>query len=678
MSLDDRLKSAEEKTDINPTESQKIKGNYKKGKIILKKFKITIENPKDSIRSGVDKDGNKWESKMNYTYGYFNGTVGKDGDQVDVFIGNSIDEDFFVYVIDQVDEETRAFDEHKVMFGFMSELEAKEAYLSCYDDSWKGFQSITKFEINKFRKWLNDADALKYAASKQSLSSRIDIKNNMNEDVRVIELYGEVLSEETLMDLKNQAGELKKGDTLAVKIASPGGSVSEGLEIMMWLDSLSLKGIEIITIVVGNSYSIASLIMLAADRKFISKHGEIMVHNPMIPELEYVNANELEKHVKDLRDLEEVMYYLYQTFTNLDKNTIKELMDNETYLSPKDAIKYGFADSILDIKPKSFEMAVKQKINISMSKTFNVLNKVIGKINGADFINQLYYTESGDEIEISQGDSSTYKVGDSVSEKDGVIKLSDGAQLTIEEGKIKEINRDVENLDEDQPNVDVVEDSFNEGEAPKLEVVEEVIEEEVVEDTPIEKSKDAMPGKVVEKTESTITTKETVATEIKELSSWEVSVINESFEIGDVVEYKPYKEGDDPKSVGAGEYLLDDGRKILTNSDGVIKYIEPSQGGEVANEVVEESKVIENKEESDIEEKMKALEDLVNNKLDEIAKSIKASNKKSNDFEELVTEAIDTLAKNTSSAFKPDAQAIVKEEFKGSIFQKLRAKAQSK
>ena len=140
-----------------------------------------------------------------------------------------------------------------------------------------------------------------------------------------------------------------------MKIASRGGSVKEGLEIMVWMNELSKQGVEVVTVVEANAYSIASLIMLAADVKLISKHGEVMVHNPMLPELKYVNANELEIHLNKLRELESAMYGIYQMFTDLENEVIKELMDKETYLNPEDSVKYGFADMVIDMKPKPYD-----------------------------------------------------------------------------------------------------------------------------------------------------------------------------------------------------------------------------------------------------------------------------------------------------------------------------------
>ena len=83
--------------------------------------------------------------------------------------------------------------------------------------------------------------------------------NNLEKDERVniINLKGEVIADETLLDLQKQAQGIQAGETLVLDIASPGGSVSEGLLIMDWLNELSSSGVLIVTLVSANAYSIA-------------------------------------------------------------------------------------------------------------------------------------------------------------------------------------------------------------------------------------------------------------------------------------------------------------------------------------------------------------------------------------------------------------------------------------
>lgn len=264
------------------------------------------------------------------------------------------------------------------------------------------------------------------------------LKND--ENISVIRLCETVVQGETLNNLKSQI--TSEFETLVVEIASPGGSVSEGLEIMLWLNSLMNEGKIVITVVTANAYSIASLIMLAANIRIISTHGRIMVHNPMIPELEYVNANDLEKHVEELRSLESLMYEIYSSFTKMSFDTIKLLMDNETYLNSEEAVKNGFADKEFEINPRPYVTANNNKNEIDMSKTVNTLNRVLALVNGSELVNQVYYDMEGGKIEIYQMKSASYSKGDKTNLKEGVKKIADGSILTIENFVITDINRE--------------------------------------------------------------------------------------------------------------------------------------------------------------------------------------------------------------------------------------------
>ena len=149
----DRLKKEREKVDLNATEKMHKASNYRMGHIMINGFQISIENPKGSYRCGKDRNGKEWKTLMHHDYGYFTKTVGKDGDAIDVFIGNHFDSDR-IFAIDQ--KVGGKFDETKVMFCFNSEEEAKKAYLSNYEKDWKGFWKITETDLDTFKKWLYD------------------------------------------------------------------------------------------------------------------------------------------------------------------------------------------------------------------------------------------------------------------------------------------------------------------------------------------------------------------------------------------------------------------------------------------------------------------------------------------------------------------------------------------
>lgn len=144
-----------QKVDINPTEGQKEAGNYKMGHVKVDGMDITIENPKGSVRSGKDANGKEWSVTMNNTYGYIRGTRGVDGDHIDIFLSDN-PESGNVYVIDQVDQQTGMYDESKVMYGFNSIDEAKDAYLANYDEGWK-VGVISEVSKDEFKKWIESS-----------------------------------------------------------------------------------------------------------------------------------------------------------------------------------------------------------------------------------------------------------------------------------------------------------------------------------------------------------------------------------------------------------------------------------------------------------------------------------------------------------------------------------------
>jgi len=142
-----------------PTDAQKEVGNYKKGHVSIGGLDIAIENPRGSKRSGTAPDGTQWESTLTHHYGYVKGTMGRDGDQVDVFMTSGAEDTTKpVFVIDQVDPKTRKFDEHKAILGADTEQEARDAYLSNYEDGWQGLGNIRQFTFDEFKQWLNEGN----------------------------------------------------------------------------------------------------------------------------------------------------------------------------------------------------------------------------------------------------------------------------------------------------------------------------------------------------------------------------------------------------------------------------------------------------------------------------------------------------------------------------------------
>lgn len=117
-----------------PSAAQAGEGAYKKPRIEWQGLTLAIENPAGSVRRGVNRSGEAWEIRMSYDYGEVVGSMGVDGDPVDIYMGPNPDAPM-VYVVHQntYGDWTR-YDEDKAMAGFDSEEDAKQAFLANYTD----------------------------------------------------------------------------------------------------------------------------------------------------------------------------------------------------------------------------------------------------------------------------------------------------------------------------------------------------------------------------------------------------------------------------------------------------------------------------------------------------------------------------------------------------------------
>ena len=217
----------------NPTEAQKKAGNYKMGHLRLDGYNITIENPKGSVRRGIDSKGNEWENTLNNDYGYIRGTEGVDGDHIDVYLSDNPEEGN-VFVVDQVRPDTGEFDEHKVMYGFGSIDEAREAYLANFSEGWNGLGTITEVTKDEFRKWIDSSHRKtkpfsEYKSVKTDILDEGDIRYSVITDPALLERLD---SEPTIKMYR--AMQLIDGKLYPPMSAKVDGKMREPIELGKW------------------------------------------------------------------------------------------------------------------------------------------------------------------------------------------------------------------------------------------------------------------------------------------------------------------------------------------------------------------------------------------------------------------------------------------------------------
>lgn len=149
-------------------------------------------------------------------------------------------------------------------------------------------------------------------------------------------------SETSAEYFRKALAEIPNTATIELHINSYGGSVKEGIAIYNQLKQKKCK--EIIAYVDGLAYSIASVIMQAADQRIMGLGTSLLIHNMWM--VVQGNANDLRKAADDLDVLMESNRQIYMERVNITEDELIELMNNETYLTPEKAVEMGFADEV--------------------------------------------------------------------------------------------------------------------------------------------------------------------------------------------------------------------------------------------------------------------------------------------------------------------------------------------
>ena len=142
----------------HPSKAQIEAGNPKLGHIQnFHGMSISIENPMGSTRAGVSPEGVPWQSTLKNHYGYIKGTIGNDNDHVDTFIGpdHGSTKAFIVNQNHVVNGKvTGKFDEHKVILGAKSKVQALKIYHDNYEKGFPGAASITQMSVGQLKEQL--------------------------------------------------------------------------------------------------------------------------------------------------------------------------------------------------------------------------------------------------------------------------------------------------------------------------------------------------------------------------------------------------------------------------------------------------------------------------------------------------------------------------------------------
>jgi len=359
-----------------------------------------------------------------------------------------------------------------------------------------------------------------------------------------IHISGVIGEETTLVDVIRQFKSYKDVTEIDTIIRSVGGNVEEGEAIYKYLKGLDS---EIpVTTITDKAYSIAAQIFAAGSTRIIEDTDKaLMIHFAWADKISG-NAERFEAVAGKLREIEDRFASFYASFLNVDNDTVRNLLDNDTFVTGAEAVDLGFATEIKTALKAVAEYSIKhskiEKMDKKRSLSKKLMDAMAAFIDGVE-INAALVLQDSNAIEIEFPDL----------EEGGMPSVGDKATIdskTIEDGSYI------------MPSLEEVTLVFVDG------AITEVIEKVVESAEEIEARLKADKIKADIKAE-----------EVQQINVWTMEVINTTFAEGDTVKYVDY-DGNEV-TIGSGEFQLNDGRRIITDATGVIVSIKEADAKKV-------------------------------------------------------------------------------------------------
>ncbi|WP_239745205.1 head maturation protease, ClpP-related [Mammaliicoccus sp. F-M27] len=181
-----------------------------------------------------------------------------------------------------------------------------------------------------------------------------------------IDIYGEVVPDDwrasdvdtSAVSFRNAIKELGEVDNLNVHINSPGGSVYDGVAIF---NMLRQHKASVTVHIDGLAASIASVIAMSGDKVIMPSNSMLMIHNAM--SVSIGNANDMRKMADDLEKINESVINSYIAKNpELDREYLKALMDDESWLTASEAYELGLVD-VIDEPVQAVASINKEQVN---------------------------------------------------------------------------------------------------------------------------------------------------------------------------------------------------------------------------------------------------------------------------------------------------------------------------
>jgi chromosome segregation ATPase len=127
-----------------------------------------------------------------------------------------------------------------------------------------------------------------------------------------------------------------------------------------------MRGVEVTARINTLAASMGSVIAMGADKVEIANNGKIMIHE--VSGGVHGNAEEIKRYSELVEELSDDIAGIYAEKTGKSKEEMRELMKKETWMSAKQAVEMGFADSIFDTKTNTMSILDKFRPDAALTE----------------------------------------------------------------------------------------------------------------------------------------------------------------------------------------------------------------------------------------------------------------------------------------------------------------------
>jgi len=186
--------------------------------------------------------------------------------------------------------------------------------------------------------------ALRWEVAESAAARYVDVQAGAEDNV--ISMFGaigaDIFSEGVTAKRVSAALRSIKSDEIRLSINSPGGDFFEGVAIYNMLKQDERR---VVVDVVGLAASAASVIAMAGDEIRVADSGFLMIHNAW--GVVVGNAVDMVATAEIFQKFDASMASLYAARAGIEETEARDMMAKETWMSGKEAVDNGFADSLI-------------------------------------------------------------------------------------------------------------------------------------------------------------------------------------------------------------------------------------------------------------------------------------------------------------------------------------------